>query len=117
MELTNGTKHQLRGAMWTVLAGGILVFLGWGALELNTANRWDHEPAEELQNEQLKQLISDNATGKQSDLRSEQRILLKDLSKLKQKDKLTDMEHEYKLTLEQQLEMVEVQLPIKREVE
>lgn len=113
MSVKAETKQQAAGAFWAIVVVVIGALIIWGVTQLNDENSWDNDPESEAQNELLEQLVTDQAESKQSSLRTEQRVITKDIGKLNRKEKLTEQEQDYVITLEQQLEVVESQLPKK----
>lgn len=112
------SKQQAVGSVWTVAAGAVLAFIGWSALTLNEENSWDDDPDSAQQNQtltELKTYVEENKTSlnslTQTRLRTEQRIISKDLKKLADLSRpLTENEEKYLITLEGQLQTVQEQL-------
>jgi len=113
-----GAKQQAIGSGWTIVVAAILGLGAWGINTFRGDNRWDDEPAEMLQQEQLEVLkeIADENTKKltgleQTRLRTEQRNISKDLKRLDDKQgALTDFEKDFQVTLDNQLQAVQDQL-------
>lgn len=104
MSVRPETKHQAFGVLWGVLASILTAALIGGFLLFNDANRWDDEPEERVQMEALKELKADVEAEKKRGLRSDKRIITRDLSKV------APEEEAYRMLLMEQLSEVETEM-------